>query len=151
MTPIETHVQRMLDSYRHWIGKELITRSGIPASDAKTLFDAPFVVVSHGMQANPVLNYGNQTALTLWELDWDRLTRMPSRETAEPMHREEREQFMTRVRHDGFLSDYEGIRIASSGKRFRIERALIWNILDENKTVCGQAATFSTWKYVPTA
>ncbi len=145
MTAIEAHVQRMLNSYRHWTGQELIARSGDPAMDAKALFDAPFVVVSHGTEANPILNYGNQTALTLWEMDWDRLTRMPSRETAEPMHRDEREQFMTRVRRDGFLSGYEGIRIASSGKRFRIEKALIWNLLDKNGTVCGQAATFSTW------
>ena len=148
MTQIENHVQRMLDSYRHWTGKDLVARSGDATIDAKTLFDAPFVVVSHGTQANPILNYGNQTALNLWELNWERLTRMPSRETAEPMHRDEREQFMARVRRDGFLSDYEGIRIASSGRRFRIQNALIWNILDEKKSVCGQAATFSTWTYV---
>ena len=148
MTPIENHVQRLLDSYRLWTGKELVARHGDPAADAKALFDAPFIVVSHGTQANPILNYGNQAALNLWELDWDHLTRMPSRETAEPMHREEREQFMTRVRRDGFLSDYEGIRIASSGRRFRIQNALIWNVFDENKTICGQAATFAAWSYV---
>jgi len=135
----------MLDSYCHWTGRELITRSDDPAIDATNLFDAPFVIVSHGTEANPILNYGNQTALDVWEMDWDRLTQMPSRETAEPMHREEREQFMTRVKRDGFLSGYEGIRIASSGKRFRIQNALIWNILDEKAKVVGQAATFSQW------
>ena len=96
----------------------------------------------------PILNYGNRAALELWELDWDRLTRMPSRETAEPMHRDERAEFMDRVRKDGFLSGYRGIRIASSGKRFSIEDALIWNILDEQGRVCGQAATFEKWTAV---
>lgn len=145
MTPIETHVQRMLDSYRHWTGRELIARSGNSATDAATLFDAPFVIVSHGTEANPILNYGNRAALNLWELDWEHLTKMPSRETAEPMHRDERDRFMASVRRDGFLSNYSGIRIASSGKRFRIENALIWNLLDENGAICGQAATFSSW------
>ncbi len=145
MTDIETHVQRMLDSYRHWTGRELIVRNGDPSLDAVALFDAPFVIVSHGTEANPILNYGNRAALKLWELDWERLTRMPSRETAEPMHRDERERFMDSVRRDGFLSNYSGIRIASSGKRFRIENALIWNLVDDHGNICGQAATFSNW------
>ena len=138
----------MLDSYRRWTGRELIARSGDPVVDAKVLFEAPFVIVSHGTQKNPILNYGNQTALNLWEIDWAHLTKMPSRETAEPMHREERELFMTRVKRDGFVTGYEGIRISKSGKRFRIEDALIWNIIDEKGSVCGQAATFSKWRPV---
>ena len=135
----------MLDSYRHWTGRELIVRNGDPTLDAVALFDAPFVIVSHGTEANPILNYGNRSALNLWKLDWERLTRMPSRETAEPMHRDERERFMASVRRDGFLSNYSGVRIASSGKRFRIENALIWNLVDEHGTIYGQAATFSNW------
>jgi hypothetical protein len=40
-----------------------------PSDVAQFLFEAPFVVVSHGIEANPILNYGNKKALTLWELD----------------------------------------------------------------------------------
>lgn len=145
---VETHVQHVLNSYRHWLGRELMVRSGDLAGEAAALFEAPFVLVSHGTEANPVLNYGNRAALELWEMDWERLTRMPSRETAEPMHREEREQFMARVRRNGFLSGYEGVRLSSSGKRFRIRNALIWNVLDEAGVVCGQAAMFSEWERV---
>ena len=136
----------MLDSYRRWIGDDLIPRSGSPGDDARTLFHAPFVVVSHGTEDNPVLNYGNQHALELWEMDIETLTRTPSRETAEPVHRDERAQLLARTTRDGYVDDYSGIRISSSGKRFRIRQAIVWNLIDAAGTYCGQAATFSDWE-----
>ena len=62
------------------------------------------------------------------------------------MHRDERAQLMTRAARDGFVDDYRGIRISSSGKRFLIERAIIWNLIDHDGQRVGQAATFSQWK-----
>ena len=76
--------QRLLNSYRHWTSRELIERIGEPEVQAYRLFQAPFVVVSHGAETDPVLNYGNQIALDLWEMRWDQLVQTPSRLTAEP-------------------------------------------------------------------
>lgn len=136
----------MLNSFRRFVGRELIERTGNDDLDANTVFEASFVVVSHGTQDDPVLNYGNRTALTLWEMDIPTLTSTPSRLTAEPMHRDERAQLMARAARDGFVDDYRGIRISSSGKRFLIERAIIWNLVDSDEQRVGQAATFSHWK-----
>jgi len=74
--------QYLLDSYAHWLKRELIPRQGATLEQAERLFTCPFVVVSHGLQDDPILNYGNRTALTLWEMDWDQLTETPSRQTA---------------------------------------------------------------------
>ncbi len=142
------HTQILLDSFRHYVGRELILRTGRPDDDARAIFEAPFVVVSHGTQDDPILNYGNQTALTLWGMDVPTLTSMPSRLTAEPMHRDERAQLMTRAARDGYIDDYRGTRITSSGKRFQIEQAIIWNLIDGNSQRVGQAATFSDWKWL---
>jgi len=136
----------MLDSFRRFVGRELIQRTGGVAEDARVIFEAPFVVVSHGTQDDPVLNYGNQTALTLWEMDIPTLTSMPSRLTAEPMHRDERAHLMTRAARDGFVDDYRGIRISSTGRRFLIEQAIVWNLVDGDGHRVGQAAMFSEWK-----
>ena len=141
-----THTQIMLNSFRRFVGRELIPRTGDAEKEAQNVFEAPFVVVSHGTQNDPVLNYGNRTALSLWEMDIPTLTSTPSRLTAEPMHRDERAQLMTRAARDGFVDDYRGIRISSSGKRFLIERAIIWNLVDPDGQPVGQAATFSNWK-----
>ena len=140
------HTQIMLNSFRRFVGRELIARTGDIDEEARIVFDALFVVVSHGTQDDPVLNYGNGLALSLWKMDIPTLTSTPSRLTAEPMHRDERAQLMTRAAQDGFVDDYRGIRISSSGERFLIEQAIVWNLVDVDGQRVGQAATFSHWE-----
>ena len=139
------HVRLLLDSFARLLGRELISRSGSIEEQAERLFHAPFVVVSHGTEADPVLNYGNAAALALWEMDFATLAQTPSRLTAEPVHRDERARLLERTRRDGYVDDYAGIRISSTGKRFRIERAVVWNLVDAAGVRRGQAATFDRW------
>lgn len=140
--------QRLLDSYRHWIGKELIERQGEPKSQARALFESSMVVVSHGTEEDPILNYGNQTALDLWEMTWEQLIKTPSRLTAEPIDRAEREWMLEQARVRGFIDTYRGVRISGTGRRFLVENALIWNVLDAGLQRIGQAATFSHWTWL---
>lgn len=141
--------QRLLDSYRHWTGRELIERLNTPQFQAKALFEAPVVVVSHGMEPDPVLNYGNRAALNVWELSWDRLIQTPSRLTAEPDERAERGQILAQAKRQGYFDGYRGVRVSSTGRRFLIEQALIWTVLDSVGQPIGQAATFSHWSLIP--
>ncbi|MFM7058936.1 MAG: MEKHLA domain-containing protein [Planctomycetota bacterium] len=145
------HSQVLLDSFQKYLGRELIPRSDDPEDEARRLFEAPFVVVSHGTQEDPVLNYGNRIALTLWEMDASTLTSIPSRLTAEPLHRDERAEMMARALRDGYVDDYQGIRISSTGKRFHISQAIIWNLVNLSGQRVGQAATFSTWTPIDAA
>lgn len=140
-----THVQLLLDSFARLLGRELISRQGSAEAQAERLFQAPFVVVSHGTEADPILNYGNAAALALWEMDLATLTRTASRLTAEPVHRDERARLLERTRRDGYVDDYAGIRISSTGRRFRIEQAIVWNLVDAAGIHHGQAATFDRW------
>ena len=145
---LNSQTQLILDNYRRWTGLDLIPRTGSPEAQAKALFEASFVVASANAAADPVLNYGNQAALNLWELSWEQFTRTPGRNTAEPMEREARARFLDEVRRNGFVENYQGVRISSSGRRFKIERATVWNLLDEKGEFQGQAVTFSGWKYL---
>ena len=140
--------QYLLDSYALWLNRELISREGTILEQAERLFTCPFVVVSHGLEDDPILNYGNRTALTLWEMDWGQLTQTPSRQTAEPVNREERARMLYQAKTMGFIADYRGVRISRSGKRFLVERATVWNIRKPDGTPLGQAATFSTWTFL---
>jgi len=135
----------LLDSFTRLLGRDLVSRQGPPAEQAARLFDAPFVVVSHGGEADPLLTYGNATALALWDMDWSTFVGTPSRLTAEPVHRDERARLLERTRRDGFVDDYSGVRISRTGSRFRIERAVVWNVIDAAGTLRGQAATFDHW------
>lgn len=121
--------------------------AGMPLAQA--MWHAPSVVVAHGLEADPVFFYGNQRALDLFEMPFDAFTRLPSRFSAEPVARSEREALLARVTRDGFIDDYSGVRIAASGKRFRIEQAVVWNLVDEHGRLHGQAATFRHWQVLP--
>ena len=142
------HTRVMLDSYRRWLGRDLVPRTGTPEDQAKAMFDAPFVVVSHGTQADPLLSYGNRIALELWAMDADTLVRTPSRLTAEPGERAERAELMDRTARDGHATGYTGIRVSATGRRFRIAGAVVWNLLDADGQLAGQAATFSEWAFL---
>jgi MEKHLA domain len=140
--------QRLLESFRHWIGQDLIDRAGDQDSQARRLFDATFVVVSHGMGVDPILNYGNQAALNLWDLSWEHFITTPSRLTAEADDRAERERILMQARGKGYYDGYRGVRISSTGRRFLVEQAVIWNVIDPAGHRIGQAATFSQWSYL---
>ncbi|HVN42283.1 MAG TPA: MEKHLA domain-containing protein, partial [Steroidobacteraceae bacterium] len=85
----------------------------------------------------------------LFERGWEELVGLPSRLSAEAPAREERERLLERVGAHGFIDDYSGVRIAQSGRRFRILRATVWNVLDPAGERIGQAATFSEWEPWP--
>jgi hypothetical protein len=140
--------QYLLDSYGYWLKKEFISREGTQTEQAQQLFTSPCVVVSHGLQDDPILNYGNLAALTLWEMDWIRFTQTPSRQTAEPVNREERARMLQQAKTAGFIADYRGVRISQTGKRFLVERAIVWTVRTPDGTPLGQAAAFSDWIYL---
>ena len=139
------HSQRLLNSFQHWTGYPLIDTKAPPIIVAQDLFEASFVVVSHDSESEPIFNYGNRQALELWQLDWEAFTKLPSRSSAEPVEQSERERMLAQAKNQGFISNFQGIRISSTGKRFFIEDGIIWNVLDEEQLPCGQAATFKRW------
>ncbi|MEO6035693.1 MAG: MEKHLA domain-containing protein [Verrucomicrobiota bacterium] len=138
----------MARSFRHWTGNDLLSEIFQPAELAKGVYAAPFALVSHGTDADPVLNYGNRAAQALWEMTWVELTRTPSRLTAEAPNREERARLLEAVTRQGFIDDYSGVRISKSGRRFRIVRATVWNLISEDHQPCGQAAMFDRWEFL---
>ena len=143
------HAERLRRTFHALTGRDLIDPALSPEVAAAALFHAPLVVLSHNTAPDPILTYGNQAALELFALSWEALTHMPSRYTAEAPNRAERARLLAKVTAQGFIDDYSGVRIASTGQRFLIERATVWNLTDDEGRYCGQAATFRTWRSVP--
>jgi hypothetical protein len=143
------HVARLQASLSHWTGRELVDETLPLAEQARRLFEAPFALLSHDAAPDPVFTYVNRTAMALWEMGWAEMTRLPSRLSAEPMERAARARFLADVQARGFVEGYEGVRVAKSGRRFRIREALLWNLLDETGRTCGQAALFGDWHFLP--
>jgi len=128
------------DSFARLLGRPLVD----PGRDVvAALWHAPDAIVAHGTEADPVFFFGNRAALIAFETEVEPFTQMPSRLSAEEPLREERQALLDRVSTQGFINDYAGVRISASGRRFRIEGAVVWNLIDEHGMRQGQAATFT--------
>ena len=126
-------------------GKDLVKKEQNSKDTYRALFEAPYGVVSHDTADDPIFNYGNQTALSIFEMNWLEFTSLASRKSAEPVNQAERKRLLAKVSRDGFIDNYRGVRISSTGNRFLIEDATVWNLVD-NQGVCrGQAAVFYKW------
>lgn len=127
-------------SFERLLGKSLAE----PRDDlVMALWNAPAAILAHGTEQDPIFFFANARALAAFEYDVETILRTPSRLSAEAPLRDERQDLLDRVTEQGFIDDYSGVRIASSGRRFTIERAIVWNIVDGEGVRHGQAATFS--------
>lgn len=142
------HVVDIGNSYRQLLLKELIPNIQSNEQLAKQLFYAPFAVVSHDTATDPVFNYANLKALELFELRWEDFTCLPSRLSAEPVIQAERNRLLAEVMEKGYIDHYEGVRISSTGRKFQISNAVVWNLIDNNHHYKGQAAWFDQWTYL---
>ena len=141
-----TFAALLADSYRRLVGQPLAT---VPAeADLATwLYEAaPFCLLAHDTQPDPVFVYANRAAQRRFGYDWDAFVTLPSRLSAEAPNRAERQRLLEAVARDGFIADYRGLRIAKSGERFFIEQAVVWELRDDAGTRHGQAAVFSRWR-----
>jgi hypothetical protein len=140
------HIAILRDSHRHWTGRPLLDPRMTHEEAARYLFFAPFAVASHSADKDPLFNYGNQTALNLFAMDWEEFTATPSRLSAERALQAERAELLARVAERGYIDDYQGIRIGRHGRRFQIEQATVWNLRDARGVACGQAVCIKQWK-----
>lgn len=139
------HLQRLVNSYEKLFAEPLIS-AGSKLADS--LWQADFVLLSHGTEADPVFNFANQMALELFEMSFQDITSLPSRKSAEPVSQEERNRLLAEVIAHGCINDYTGVRISATGRRFYIENARVWNISDAAGEYAGQAAMFRHWRYL---
>jgi len=145
----ESSARLILANYRRLLGRDLADVADGPNSEEQ-LYDAPCAVLSAlgPFGSDHAFNYANRTALQLFEYSWDELMGKPSSASAEPLHRDERRKLLDEVGRHGFIENYSGIRISKNGRRFRIKKATVFNLLDDDGKYIGQAATFSDWEPV---
>lgn len=136
------NLKYILESYKHFLKEDLI-------DSPENLDKADFVCAAHLYYPDePKFIYGNQKALELWELTEDEFIGMPSRFTAEEVERDKRQKLLDEVSKNGYIKNYSGVRISSTGKRFRINNAVVWNLLNDKNQLVGQAVKFKNYEYL---
>lgn len=142
------HIDLLISSYKNLTGEDLVDSLVTKEEAAKELFYSTDIILSHNTFSDPLLNYVNKAALALFEMDWEKMLRTPSRLTAESLEQHARQKLLDEVSANGFIDDYRGVRISSTGRRFEIEKATVWNLVDQSNICHGQAAIFSDWTYL---
>lgn len=137
------HAALLIGTYHGLTGRDLVDPGLAAREAARALYHAPFVLLSHDTSPDPLFTYANLAAQTRFERVWSEIVGLPSRYSAEPLAREARARLLARVAARGFVDDYSGIRITSSGRRFLIEGATVWNLTGQDGRPLGQAAMFS--------
>lgn len=126
--------------------------AGRPLVDAgdleQALWHAPHAIVAHGTEPEPLFFYGNRVALALFAMPAADFIGLPSRRSAEPADRADRERMFARLETGDMIDDYSAVRVSADGRRFAIEHAYVWNLVDERGTRHGQAASFAEWRFL---
>ena len=134
-------------SYARLLGAPLVPLENADGNAMLWLYEqAPFCVLAHNTDPDPIFIYGNRAAQKCFEFTWEELTSLRSRLSAEEPNREERQRLLGLVQRQGFATGYRGLRIAKSGRRFWIENVTVWQLLDRAGTLHGQAAVYRQWR-----
>jgi hypothetical protein len=137
----------LVGSYKRVVGEGPPFLSEKAPRTAQWLYEqASHCVLAHNTDPDPRFIYANKAAQACFEYDLGEMLGLPSRLSAEAPDRAERQRLLEAVARDGYISDYQGWRIAKSGRRFFIEDGVVWQLIDATGALRGQAASFSRWR-----
>ncbi|MFB7502800.1 MULTISPECIES: MEKHLA domain-containing protein [Streptomyces] len=141
----------LLSSHLRLVGEPLCPARWETERDAaRWLYErAPFGLLAHDGCADPRFVYANRTAQQRFGYTWDEFVGMPSRLSARPDGQEDRDAFVRAVTAGHWATGYRGIRVGKDGRPFWIEDVTMWDLMDAQGRVHGQAAVFRAWS--PTA
>lgn len=101
---------------------------------------APYGVLAQNASMEPRFVYANRTAQSFFECNWNEIVGMHSRLSAPETNQEARASVMEDVMRKGYRAGYRGVRRTLAGRLFWIDNVTIWNMVDDEDIVHGQAA-----------
>jgi hypothetical protein len=104
--------------------------------------EAPYSILAHGRGPDPVFFYANQCTLNCFKYSPEEMVQLPSRLSAGPMDRAERQLLLDTVTRDGIAKILQGPRVDKFGETFIINDVEVWQLGFNTDDVWGQAALF---------
>ncbi|MBK8817178.1 MAG: MEKHLA domain-containing protein [Methylococcaceae bacterium] len=136
------------ESYQLLLRESLLNSHHPFETQAEALFHAPFAVLSHTVDTDPVFNYVNLNAMELFEFTWDEFIGIPSRLSAAPACQADRDRLLKEVSLNGYIKDYQGVRLRKTGGKFLIKNSVVWNLCGDRGNYAGQAACLIDWEFL---
>ncbi|ORY43532.1 hypothetical protein LY90DRAFT_703704 [Neocallimastix californiae] len=126
--------------------QEQLKKCSTPESIAEFYYNCSIALVSHDGTPSkgdePIFNYGNKFALEKFGYDIDEWCKLPSKYSAEREEQTERDILLKETEEKGFAKEYNMRRISKTGEIFYAKECIVWNLVDANGQLIGQAATF---------
>ncbi|MFD9293331.1 MEKHLA domain-containing protein [Streptomyces sp. NPDC060030] len=143
--PANAEFARLMESSHQWLtGIPLIPTNTTVCNHAEWLYEkAPFGLLVHDTSSVPKFIYANKAAQSFFEFNWGEFIGMPSYLSAPSANQSSRAELMQDVLEKGYTEGYRGLRKAKSGRHFWIESVTIWNLIDTENKIHGQAAAIS--------
>ncbi|ORX48403.1 MEKHLA domain protein [Piromyces finnis] len=151
------HLNIILSSYKKYVGEDLFIRMTTeeqeklkkctnPTELAEFYYNCSIALVSHdgtpSKGDDPIFNYGNKYALTKFGYNIDEWCKLPSKYSAEQKEQEERDILLKETEEKGFAKEYNMRRISKTGDIFYAKECIVWNLVNSEGQLVGQAATF---------
>jgi len=151
------HLNIMLSSFKKYVGEDISTRMTPEEQEqikkcssaeelAEFYYNCSIALVSHdgtpSKGADPIFNYGNKFALTKFGYNIDEWCKLPSKYSAEQKEQTERDILLKETEEKGFAKEYNMRRISKTGDIFYAKECIVWNLVDSEGRLVGQAATF---------
>jgi len=137
-------VQLLDVAYRHWTGGRLPAPQSLSEDERLAWLHAraPFALLAHGTEADPLFYYANEQALASFKYPREQFIGMPSRFSASPLDRDMRQTLLEQVTAHGIAHGYSGYRVDRQGSAFMIHEGKVWTLVDQQGVRLGQAALF---------
>ncbi len=145
---LKDYIYQITRSLKDLANIEIVDPSLSLEEQAKQVFNSDYILLAHNAASEPIFNYANKSALSLFEMPWDEITKLSSKYSAEADEQAKREEFIAEVTAKGYSKNYSGIRVSKTGRRFEIKNVILWNVYDANNNRIGQAAMFNEYTYL---
>lgn len=104
--------------------------------------DERFGILSHGIQEDPIYNYGNRASLELFEKTLEDLCQTPSRYSTVAPLMDDRERLIQQIEEVGHGTILDAVRTSTNGKLFVMKTICVWNVYHDNGRRIGLAALY---------
>ena len=144
MINFNDHALLLNESHRRWTGEYLVAERD-PGEVLAALNEADMVIVSYGLEREPVFNYGNVKALSMLGYQLENFIQLAHKITIPEQETLISLELSQKVEQQGYIENYSGHRLAKNGRLWRVESGVCWQLSDNLGRVHGHAACFQDW------
>lgn len=144
MINYQDHALLLNETYKRWFGEYLVVEKD-PGLVLNAINEADVMLLSVGLEQQPVFNYGNVKSLLMFGCDLAELVQQVAIEAVPEDLQTEEQAALSKVAEEGAVAEYHSQRITPKQKRWHVRDGKIWTLKDSLGRFHGLAYCFKDW------